>query len=315
MSAPPPVVPAEPPLAREEPAERAVRRLLKVELERLRASAARDLLGADPEPLHDARVAVRRARSLVQEMVSVLPPRTAGELARRLQAFGRHTNPRRDLAVSAELLARLFARAPAWVRRHEEAIRGAVGRRGDEAGRELEAAVNSPETGRLLATWERVAERRGARVGLGGEEASLGAVASRRLHKAAERVVRRAAALGPEPSAKALHRLRIACKKLRYLLEFFRSLAPQRTVAALIRSLKDLQDDLGTINDLAVAERLLLELASEAAADRSGPDGLLALGFLLGEIERERALALHRMRPALRAFVSRRNQERLRRLF
>ena len=307
--------PSEPPLSADEPAECAVRRLLKEQLEHLAASAGRDLLGSDPEPLHDFRVAVRRARSLVREMGSALPERQARELARRLAWLGDRTNAARDLDVVAEHLRRLARHAPAWVRRHSGAFEQGLATRRDGAARALAEAVAAPDYARLLALWQRVAERRRVRPAAGTEEPTLGALAAQRVHKAASRVAKRARDLGPEPSPEALHDLRIACKKLRYLLEFFRPLVSERTVAALIRRLKDLQDDLGMLNDLAVAERMLFALAGEVAARGSGTEELLTLGFLLGEVERERAQYRATMRPALRAFVSRRNLERIRRLF
>ena len=78
----------------------------------------------------------------------------------------------------------------------------------------------------------------------------LGAVAAKRIRKAYRRVAHRESLSGLE--VEVLHRLRIDCKKLRYLLEFFRSLYPAREAAPLIKSLKSLQSVLGEIHDLAV---------------------------------------------------------------
>jgi CHAD domain-containing protein len=51
-----------------------------------------------------------------------------------------------------------------------------------------------------------------------------------------------------------LHKLRIECKKLRYLLEFYAALFPQKEMAFLIKQLKSLQDNLGEFNDLCVQQ-------------------------------------------------------------
>jgi inorganic triphosphatase YgiF len=54
-----------------------------------------------------------------------------------------------------------------------------------------------------------------------------------------------------------LHRLRIACKKLRYSSEMFGSLFEATAVKPYVAALSELQDILGVLNDLAVAHRLL----------------------------------------------------------
>ena len=60
-------------------------------------------------------------------------------------------------------------------------------------------------------------------------------------------------------SDEQLHQLRIAGKKLRYLLEFFNSLFPQTEMKILIKRLKKLQDNLGDYHDLAVHQEMLEE--------------------------------------------------------
>lgn len=58
-----------------------------------------------------------------------------------------------------------------------------------------------------------------------------------------------------------LHMLRIACKKLRYSAEVFASLFdPAKTKSGYLSALANLQDILGTLNDMVVANRLLDEL-------------------------------------------------------
>ena len=51
--------------------------------------------------------------------------------------------------------------------------------------------------------------------------------------------------------------MRIECKKLRYLLEFFASLFNTDDITLLIKQLKRLQDNLGDFNDLYVQQEKL----------------------------------------------------------
>ena len=57
-----------------------------------------------------------------------------------------------------------------------------------------------------------------------------------------------------------LHRLRISLKKLRYAGEFFAAQFPDGKPRPYIRALRRLQDDLGQLNDAAVAESCLKQL-------------------------------------------------------
>jgi len=72
------------------------------------------------------------------------------------------------------------------------------------------------------------------------------------------------------------HEFRIAVKKLRYMIEVFKDLFDSQKVAEFVRLLKPLQDDLGYINDVSVANELLTDIPiSNAAIAR-------AAGIVLG---------------------------------
>ena len=81
------------------------------------------------------------------------------------------------------------------------------------------------------------------------------------LCKAEKRLARRIKALDPQ-DAPARHKVRIAAKKARYAAEFFHDLLPGKRTRRYTSRLSDLQDRLGTLNDFAVADRLLDGLAA-----------------------------------------------------
>ncbi len=78
------------------------------------------------------------------------------------------------------------------------------------------------------------------------------------------------------------HQLRIALKKLRYTLEFFSSLYDPKMVKPFVRRLSLMQDVLGSLQDLAVARRILNDLV-EAASEQQAPDQG-ALRFAAGTV-------------------------------
>jgi triphosphatase len=85
-----------------------------------------------------------------------------------------------------------------------------------------------------------------------------------------------------ELSAKERHQVRIALKKLRYATEFFAALFPKKRAKRYLAALKELQDGLGHLNDVAVAEQLIGTLIAQAkpGADRAHLRG--AAGLVLG---------------------------------
>jgi CHAD domain-containing protein len=84
---------------------------------------------------------------------------------------------------------------------------------------------------------------------------------SKRLLNKLSRRFARAAVHVESPADGQLHALRICAKKLRYSAEFFAALYGKQTPKAYFAALTEVQDVLGRINDVAVAQRLLDDLA------------------------------------------------------
>jgi CHAD domain-containing protein len=102
------------------------------------------------------------------------------------------------------------------------------------------------------------------------------------LRKAQRRLGKRIGTLD-EHDAAGRHRVRIAARKARYAAEFFRDLLPGRRVKHYVHTLSGLQDRLGYLNDLAVADRLL----GEVEAGAPSPEARYARGYLTGAGETE----------------------------
>lgn len=103
----------------------------------------------------------------------------------------------------------------------------------------------------------------------------------RRDHRRLRRRARNLAAATPAMR----HRLRIAAKKSRYATEFFSALFSAKTVRPYVKRLTGLQDELGLLNDYAVAEQLLTGLAEERPEIDAGAG--YVKGFLAARTESE----------------------------
>ena len=68
----------------------------------------------------------------------------------------------------------------------------------------------------------------------------------------------------PQTEISQFHRLRIDVKRFRYTLEFFSETLEPEAYKELVRSLENLQDDLGEIQDAVIADHLLISLVQIA---------------------------------------------------
>ena len=107
--------------------------------------------------------------------------------------------------------------------------------------------------------------------------------------------------------AEQMHRLRIECKKLRYAAEFFAPIIPD--LDAYIRHLRQLQDVLGTLNDVSVMCRLLKELL----AGQSDPDAFGYACEMVAGRTREGCRLLASFEKRWQAFAKQRPSKKWRR--
>jgi CHAD domain-containing protein len=86
-----------------------------------------------------------------------------------------------------------------------------------------------------------------------------GTYAQRTIMKRYNRVAKLARSIHSDTPDAIVHELRIHCKKLRYLLEFFAVLFPEKSVKELVKPIKGLQSLLGRFNDCSVQRESLAQ--------------------------------------------------------
>lgn len=216
------------------------------------------------EGVHQMRVALRRLRSRMALYRHILPPgqfnHAEGELKWLISSLG----PARDwdvflsetLPAATELLP--DERDLAVLHKEAEKQR-------EHAYARAAAAVRSRRYARLKSWLQRwIEQRRWRPTVLASSEAAVmmapaGTLAETVLDKRHGKVHRRGARIR-EMDARERHKLRIQIKKLRYAVEFFDSLYSDNAVKVYVKALKDLQDGLGSMNDLSVGRELMAGL-------------------------------------------------------
>ena len=242
--------------------------------------------GTDPEGVHQMRVALRRLRSAVSLFKSILPAEPADWLRSEARWLAGALGAAREWDVFlSDLLAPVEGahpgRAELSVLRllaEDEKMRG--------YGAAQAAARDRRATEFLLRFGAWLADggvRAGATSGrltmLDRPIAELAADLLDQRHRRALKMGRGFAGLTVERR----HRLRIELKKLRYAVDFFARLFPGKVARSYRRALARLQEHLGHLNDVAVAERMLGGLIEQHAPTPREAAGLgLASGLVLG---------------------------------
>ncbi len=274
------------PLVPGQPAAGALTAILRHQLEVVELNTPGAIADLDSEFLHDLRVAVRRSRAVLGQLEGVLTAEGVAPHLAGLKWLGGLTGPARDLDVYQLELDASRALLPTAVADHLGPLERQIRRRRGRARAVLVRGLRSTRYQRLLVGWRELLELPLEQIAGPEGTTPLGQLIDRRLGKAVRRVLRRGRRLGVDPPAEALHRLRIDCKKLRYLLEFFGGIYPARALLPAIRQLKALQDALGGFNDMVVQRRHLVELAGElSGAPDIPPETLLAMGRLDAALE------------------------------
>ena len=277
--------------------------VIRCSLAHLQANERGMLDGADPEYLHQMRVAVRRLRSAFSVFAPEFPERAVVPLAAELRWLGRSLSSARDWDVFVtETLPPVLAEFGEHPALAACAAQCAEPRRA--AGRRARSAVRSRRYHRLqlaLAAWLVGGPGPGAldevaRAALGAPVLEFARVVLEARHARMRKRGRKISSL----SAAELHRLRIATKKFRYAADFFAGLYDGRRARAMLKCLSRLQNILGAINDAATVGNLMSGLPRGMAARQAAE----AKGILLGW-SRGRAATLRReLKSAWRAFTA-----------
>jgi CHAD domain-containing protein len=297
--------------------DEAVKTVLRFLLRVIRANGEYLEKDLDTEFLHDYRVALRRTRSALSQMKRVFPAEVARRFRKELSSVGKITNPLRDLDVCLLNEAAYREMLPASLRDDLDPLFDYLRKK---RSREFRKVVRQGRSGRfrkLFREWDEFLQKPGTDDPTAPDAAlPIRDVAQRRIRRKYERIFEAGNRVLGDPEDEGLHLLRIECKELRYLLEFFSRLFPPRKIRVQLKQLKKLQDLLGSCNDLRVQERYLSEVARELRkTGRQAKKTPMAIGILMGMLNREKQTLQGDFAKTFAEFASPENQKSFRALF
>lgn len=269
--------------------------------------------GTDIESLHELRIAIRRTRSIISNATHIISEQTLDLFRDEFTWLAGSTGPTRDFDVFiaswhgyvdgldtqtvvglVPVLARLRSQRRAVFATLVEDLRS---RRAEKLlelwTSELSTlSTDTNNTGSKSSGTKRSGTKRNDTKPIGKHaHRRLGRVVAKRIEAAQDHLVARGRTMSTHSDAAQLHALRKDAKKLRYLIDCFDALLPNKSAKQFVRRLKALQEDLGRHQDAEVHAAQLEVIADEFKREHASKATMTALDQLGKRIDAERLAA------------------------
>jgi CHAD domain-containing protein len=271
----------------------------------------------DTEFLHDFRVAIRRTRSALAQIKHVFPTRATDRFKSDFAFVGKLSNELRDLDVYLLNEDTYKAMLPPVLGDDIDPLFDHLRKKRSTALQKFIRSLKTKKYAKILKDWEAFLNApQPESVTASNAELPVIDLARKRIYKIYRNVVKAGNLILENAEDEMLHVLRIHCKKLRYLIEFFSSLFPRKKINTLIEQLKKLQDNLGDFNDLCVQGEYLLNIIEELpTTHQRAKKTLVAIGSLIGTLDRKKQSVKDAFAKTFTDFASASNKELFRELF
>ncbi len=295
-----------------ERSDAALKVLLSQLLAVMQQNSAAIINNSHSEQLHDYRVAVRRSRSLLDQLPQLLPKRVEQRYSNHLAQLGALTTPLRDLDVVLLKFENYRALLPKRLQNNLDPLRQLIETKRQQQRQLLIKHLQSAGYRRFVKSWQTYLESpTPANTRLANAKRPVKELADNRIWRLYKKIVQQGGAITNKSPASDLHTLRKRCKKLRYLIDSFQTLYPAKKIQRLIATLKTLQDHLGEFQDLCVHHDLFQRLGAEL------PDALeeKRLQRLLHVLEKQQRQQRKQFHRCFKGFASKTHQQQFKELF
>ena len=215
----------------------------------------------DTEFLHNFRTANRRSRTLITQLKHVLPPVKQRHYKAIFFWLSNKTSEHRDLDVFIHDIPHYMTMLPRNMRDDLEPLGRELEKRRKKAHARLLRLLNSEKFIRFEAEYQSfLVDGLDNHFRTETGQRPVTEIASKSIWKVYKKLLKQGQIARSTGDWVALHELRKIGKKLRYLLETFRSLYPQKDVEQVATDCRKLQNLLGRIVDYRVQQNYLLGL-------------------------------------------------------
>jgi CHAD domain-containing protein len=232
----------------------AVRNILRTLLEVIKANENGIINDSDSEFLHDYRVAIRKSRSIFEQVSKVFNSDLLKKHKINLKEIVSTTNSLRDMDVYLLSEDEYRGMLPEHLHQELDVFFKDVAKKKRKEHRIVSKMLQSAGYLEKIKDWESFLVSKNEKQK--GAEAEKKAVnlAKRYIYKRYHKIVKQGKVVKKTSPDDDFHRVRISCKKLRYLMELFSSLFPKDEISAATKQLKNIQDSLGNFNDMCMQQ-------------------------------------------------------------
>lgn len=298
----------------EEPCREAVRDIVRRMLAVARQQEQGIIDDIDTEFLHDYRVCIRKIRSIFSLMKGVYPQADTARLKSQWGNLARTTNQLRDLDVCLLDRDNYLALLPDSLRAGLNAFFEGVQQERSLAQQSLSEHLQSESYREDITAFEAFFTEPDRLPASEFSAHPIKDLASRRIYHRYRRIRKASLAITPATPDVAIHQLRIECKKLRYMLEFFGEIYDHDQLDAVVRNLKRAQDSLGLYNDYATQQGSLLTYC-HAHREAMSIEQALSIGGLISVLNLKQREERARAGKAMAAFSKAPIHREFRRVF
>lgn len=270
----------------------------------------------DIEFLHDFRVAIRRTRSGLAQVKGVLPEDILVKAKKDFSWLGSVTGATRDLDVYLLERDQYLQRLPVDLRPYLDYFFADIAAQRKDEQQELVKNIRSKRCRLILQSWHDFlyGDQVYGETKRSGQ--TISSLAREIIFRKYNKILKDGSAIKRSSPDQDLHRLRIQCKKLRYIFEFFTSLFPPAKVKVAVKQLKRLQDNLGSFNDLSVQQEMLNQyVVGIKPGSKKNQHLATAIGGLLTTLYHEQQKIRQGFYARFKQFSSEENQQLYTQLF
>ncbi len=241
----------------------------------------------DIEFLHDFRVALRKIRSINELCGSALNPVLRAKCDEDFKRIGKITNKQRDLDSHIINESSYKSILPSDMRDTVDPFFSLLRKKRNEELKNLKENLN--EVFDILCYWRDldILEDSGINYGDDALKETFSFV-KQSIYFNYMKLCEGKGQINESSPDEFFHKIRIMCKKLRYLIDFFSSLFPKESIVYFLSSLKKLQTALGVFNDMSVQELKLSRFIQKKINKSSDTRTFIALGYILIKLKRKK---------------------------